>query len=527
MALAQESGIAPKGGPDGQNYLRGPGEFIVYLTENAEEILDEWVQEAARLGPNYRKRSLAELQDTITQSLVANIGSMAQGSLAPLDHFVEYITALRLEAGFGLSEVQKAFDLFRILVTERLCQGPSPPWLGGALSAMNVCVSYQIHRFSDKFQAMHQAAMERHARELTRKVDQRGRELEESRLRYKTLVEEINDGYFAVVKGRVAFANQAFCKMHKARPNQVLSQLFARFVGESDRERVARAYREVMAGRAVPRFLEYHRLSMDGGLNPTEIRGKVVDLGKGPMLIGICRDITERAAMEQKVRDNERMAYVGELAASLSHEIRNPLSTINMNLQIMGRKPYLKPLDRERLDMAASEVSRLEGLLRQLLDLSKPLAPKMEPMDLNALVKECGKLLAPRLDKQGIRVRRFLARDLPPLVADRGMLEQALINLLLNAMDALGHGGRITLGSKLAPAGGQAAIQFWVQDSGPGLTPEEINAIFDPFVTKKPHGTGLGLTNVKRIAEAHGGVVEVQGNPGGGARFTLTIPVES
>ncbi len=505
--------------------MQAPPEFSAFLAQNAGEIIEQWVHQVSRSGPNYRKRSLGELQRTISRSFAVNCQAMEQNSCDPLDPFVDSITELRLEAGFALAEVQKAFDLFRIIVMHRLAALPAEPWLGQALMATNRCVSYQIHRFSDKFQAMHNAAIEHHARELERKVEERSRELEASQRRYKTLVEEINDGYFAVVEGRIAFANRAFCQMHKARTSQVLTHTFANFVAEADRERVARAYQDVLARRDTPRNLEYLRLALDGGQGHTEIRARVVDLGHGPMLIGICRDITDRVAMEKRVRENERMAYVGQLAASLSHEIRNPLSTINMNLQIMGRKPYLEPVDRERLDMAVSEVSRLEELLHQLLDIAKPLNPSPARMDLNALIGDCVKLLEPRLAKQGIRLRRRLDHALPQIMADRGMLEQALINLLLNAMDALTQGGHISVGTKAVGTAAGPGCELWVRDNGSGLGREELTEIFTPFFTNKRHGTGLGLTNVKRIAEAHGGTVTVSGSPGKGARFTLTLPV--
>ncbi|MCB2188586.1 MAG: PAS domain S-box protein [Deltaproteobacteria bacterium] len=510
---------------------RCPPQFIKLLKQNRYDIINKWVDLSFGLGPHYTRRTTAELQNTISQSFQANLEALATGKSDAVDKFVAFITVLRLEAGFPLSEVQKAFDLYRVILFADYFSehwAAWAPWAPRALTAVNYWVSYQIHKFSDEFQALHERRIRRYARDLERKVAEDRRELARSERRYKTLVEEINDGYFAIAEGRIAFANQAFLLMHQATPEQVLSQPFLHFVAAADRGRMQRVYNDTMAGSPLPSAVEYLRLDLAGQERPTEIRAKVVDLGEGPLVIGICQDITARVKMEEKVRENEHLAYVGHLAASLSHEIRNPLSTINLNLQVVARQAYLEAVDRERLDMAWREVARLENILHQLLDLAKPVRPVLAPTDLNRLVAGTLKLLEPQLTSRGLLVGRSLDPSLPQPRVDQAMLEQALFNLLLNAMDEVSEGGRIEVGTNLvtsSTAGRQCAL--WVADTGPGLSPEDLSAIFTPFYTKKRHGFGLGLTNVKRILEAHGGTVHVESAGRQGAKFTLYLPCEA
>jgi len=508
--------------------LRAPAPFLKLLKRNRFEIINKWVDMAIELGPHYSRRTTVELQNTISQSFQANLEALATGRSKSVDEFVGFITVLRLEAGFPLSEVQKAFDLYRVILFSDYFAEQWAPWAPQALTAVNYWVSYQIHRFSDEFQSLHERRLRRYARDLERKVAEDRRELASSERRYKTLVEEINDGYFSISEGRIAFANQAFLSMHQAVPEQVLSQPFLRFVAERDRERMQRVYNDTMAGSPMPSAIEYLRLDLAGNERPTEIRAKVVDLGEGPLVIGICQDITVRVKMEQKVREHEHLAYVGHLAASLSHEIRNPLSTINLNLQVLARKPYFPEVDRERLELASSEVAHLDNILHQLLDLAKPLKPALAPRDLNDVALDALKLLEPQLAQRGLLLGKRLDFSLPKPLIDKGMMEQALFNLLLNAMDEVSQGGLIEVGTNMAAsssAGPRCAL--WVKDSGGGLSKDEIASIFTAFFTKKRHGFGLGLTNVKRIVEAHGGSVHVESGAGRGAKFTIYLPCQA
>jgi signal transduction histidine kinase len=249
-----------------------------------------------------------------------------------------------------------------------------------------------------------------------------------------------------------------------------------------------------------------------------------VDLGQGPVILGICRDISERVAMESKVREHERLAYVGRLTASLSHEIRNPLSSIMLNLQILSRKLELDGFDQRRMEITVHEVSRLEGILRQLLDSARPLNIRLQPVDLSELARGCADLMEPKAGEKGLRIVQRYPRKLPLCRLDGGRVEQALINLLLNAIEATSTGGAITLWIRETSAQDGHFFELGVRDTGPGIDSELLPHLFTPFCTSKAQGTGLGLSNVKRIVEAHSGQVDVRSRKGRGATFVLRFP---
>jgi PAS domain S-box-containing protein len=380
-----------------------------------------------------------------------------------------------------------------------------------------------IHLFSDRFQHMHEQTLRQHAENLERKISARTAELAESERRYKTLVEEINDGYFVVQAGRVTFANQAFCRMHGTTLEAILGRPFLSFVAPEHRDSLESVYLSVLERLPVSGQIQYDRLGVPQDKAATEVKARVTDLGQGPVIIGICRDISERVAMEAKMRDHERMAYVGHLSASLSHEIRNPLSSVKMNLQILERKLELDGFDRRRLEITVHEVSRLEGILRQLLDVARPLTITTASVNLSALAQGCVDLLAAKVHEKGLELVERYSKTLPPAHVDAGKVEQALINLLLNAIEATPEGGRITVWTRTARKGNRC-LEIGVRDTGHGIDRDQMANLFTPFFTSKSQGSGLGLSNVKRIMEAHSGEVDVRSRKGRGATFILRLP---
>lgn len=501
-----------------------PHRMLIWLQQYRHEIIEEWVDRVQRVSGFYGRRPRQELLSTVTEAFEADLEALALGRLHRMERFIDFITKKRLEAGFPLSDVQKAFELFRFIVVRRLKNQGLLDLLADSIDSVNACLSFTIHRFSDHFQDMHQMAIRRHAQNLEKEIGIRTAELAASERRYKTLVEEIHDGYFVIQDERIVFANRSFCRMHGADLEQILGRPFLDFVSPDCRDRVLESYKGLLHGKPIEGQLEYNRLGCLPEKSATEIRARVVDLGQGPMMIGICRDISDRVAMEAKVRENERMAYVGHLTASLSHEIRNPLSAVKMNLQILSRKLDLDGFDLRRLEITVHEVSRLEGILRQLLDTARPLNIVTTAVDLAGLVKGCVDLMEPEAAEKDVTMVQLHPKRLPLAHLDAGKLEQAVINLLLNAIEAAPSGSRVTVWTKASRVRRNHALELGVRDNGPGIAPEQRPHLFTPFYTSKSQGTGLGLSNVKRIVEAHSGEVVVRSRKGRGATFVLRLP---
>ncbi len=501
-----------------------PTSLLRWLRRETTPIIEEWVDTLLTMSAFYARRPREELIETVTEAFQGNLEFLSSNRLIRMERFIDHITEKRLATGFPLSHVQSAFELFRFIVTRRLLAERRLKLLAESVDAINASLSYTIHRFSDHFQHMHERSIRQHAQDLEQEVNIRTAELAESERRYKTLVEEINDGYFVIQNGRIAFANQAFCRMHGTTLNEAVGQPFLRFVAPEWRELLNDAYVDAFDGNGGASTIEYIRLGCDPESGATEIRSRTVDLGHGPVTIGVCRDISERVAMERKVRENERLAYVGHLTASLSHEIRNPLSSINMNLQILSENLQLDGFDRRRLDITVREVSRVENILRQLLDLSRPVNIELGFVEVRELVQECVDLVEPKTAEKRLKIVQRYSRPLPPCKLDAKKLLQALLNLILNAIEVTGEGSRILVFAKRVLVCENDFLELGVRDSGPGVDPAGISRLFDPFYTTKAQGSGLGLSNVKRIVEAHGGNVEVHAHSAPGATFVMRLP---
>ncbi len=428
-----------------------------FFKANRDEIICRWVELLKTdVGPQYAARPRRELLGTVSKAYDAEVDVIISNDYEKINGFITEITKMRLEAGFRLSDVQKAFELFRRLVIDLLIQETALSEFSDSVVRMNDCLNYTIHRFSDYFQAMHEQKILDHNRLLEAEIRERTAELVESELNYKTLVEEINDGYFVVQNKVIVFANQAFCNMHGYGLQEVLGGTFSDFVAPGDREKIVGIYKKGLEERASPRTIEYLRLTKRKETYPTEIQSKVAQYDNSISRIGICRDITNRVRLEKKMRESERMAYIGQIATSLSHEIRNPLSAIKMNLQILKKNPQIMGNDQRRIDISAKEVNRLERILEEVLDFAKPLQIKTGLIEINAVVSASLELLDMKFAEAGINIVTDLDPKLPPIQADGEKLGQALINILLNALEASSYGSKVEIQTAFGPNNGSA-----------------------------------------------------------------------
>jgi len=223
---------------------------------------------------------------------------------------------------------------------------------------------------------------------------------------------------------------------------------------------------------------------------------------------------------ETRLVASERLAAVGQVAAGIAHEVRNPLSGIKMSAQVLKRR--LRELDvaaEESVDVMLAEVSRLEVIIDDLLTFARPTSLKREPIDLNAVVAEVLDFMARQLDHAGIAVRRELDGSLPPAPLDPQRVRQIVLNLVLNAAEAMPNGGTLTARTRAT----EREVIAELDDTGHGIPPEIADRVFEPFFTTKRGGSGLGLGVSRTIIEAHGGTLSFQAlNPG--TRFLFTIP---
>jgi len=232
----------------------------------------------------------------------------------------------------------------------------------------------------------------------------------------------------------------------------------------------------------------------------------------------------QRRQVEQshaQLVQSEKLAATGRLAASLAHEINNPLQIIHNSLQLLLTLPFGPDKQQEYLQMASEEVERLVELVTRILDFARPSRRKKQPADVNDAVEKALNLTAKYLQHNDITLHRDLALDLPPVAAVADELGQVFLNLVLNAVDAMPHGGTLHVSSRLGDDG-HLVVAF--TDSGPGITPEHLAQIFEPFFSTKEGGTGLGLSISYDVVERHGGDIVVESVVGKGTTFTVRLP---
>jgi len=214
------------------------------------------------------------------------------------------------------------------------------------------------------------------------------------------------------------------------------------------------------------------------------------------------------------------------LAAGFAHEIRNPLSTLNMNLQLL-QEEWENPIterekkSRKKIDVLLREAKRLEDMLNDLLRFAAGHELRLASLPLNDLVKELLELLAPQIEQSRIRVTQKLDPNLPAIQCDENLLRGALFNILTNAQQAMPKGGNIEVRTQR----NGRHILLSIRDSGKGIPPEDLDKIFHLYFSTKPGGTGLGLPLAKRIIEEHGGQIEVESRPGEGTTFLVRLPL--
>lgn len=240
-------------------------------------------------------------------------------------------------------------------------------------------------------------------------------------------------------------------------------------------------------------------------------------------VIAVFQDLTEVHEMRERVRKADRLAAIGELSAGIAHELRNPLASISGSIEMLHTELKLDGENGRLMELIMRESDRLDRIISDFLEFAKIRQPRKLPARLDKCLSETMVLLKKNAEKSaGISIRLECAEDMPQVYMDDEQMRQVFMNLAVNSCEAMQKGG--TLDVVAGPTGG-GEVRVAFCDNGPGIDPEGMERLFEPFFTSKEGGTGLGLAIANKIVEAHGGAIEYRNREQGGAVFTITLPI--
>ncbi|MGJ8675961.1 MAG: two-component system sensor histidine kinase NtrB [Akkermansiaceae bacterium] len=339
---------------------------------------------------------------------------------------------------------------------------------------------------------------------------------------FESVFEALQEGVLIIdPDGKITYVNHSASRIFGINPAKSIGKSLASTIRGldwkklSDPERVVSRDMEILYPEH--RHLNFYLSPMKG-----EADSDIHLLG----YVLIVRDITESLKRAEEDVESEKLNALTLLAAGVAHEIGNPLNSLDIHLQLLGRKINKLPLEdqsglEEHLFTAQGEIRRLDGILKQFLQAIRPTQPERSPLHLHDLLQETLSSLAPELSEKKVEINLNLATKIPVLQLDGNQLQQAFYNLLKNAFQAMpATGGQIDISSHVT----DYEVTMTIKDYGSGISPEIMGSIFEPFRSTKEAGTGLGLLIVRRIIREHGGEIEIDSSRDEGTIVTISLP---
>jgi PAS domain S-box-containing protein len=368
-----------------------------------------------------------------------------------------------------------------------------------------------------------QQELERYSKHLEELVDERTRSLRESEERLYAIIQGSPEGIIVVdPNGNIAECNQAALKLYGSSKNQLIGRNVLGLVAKEDREVVSSIFKETVGLEPI-RNLRCVFLRRDGQEYSADLSVSLVKepAGSSVVYVAMIKDLTEQNEIQERLRKAERMAVIGETAAMVGHDLRNPLQGISGAVYVLRRKL------RSTADAETTEMLRLilncidyaDKIVKELLDYSREI--RLEVVETNAKAVIDAAIQQVKIPAN-VKVRN-LTNDTPRLLIDAVKTQRVFVNLIGNAVDAMPTGGELSI----TGAEARGILEVKLSDTGEGIPDDVMRNLWKPMKTTKSKGMGLGLAICKRIVEAHSGSIEVESAPGDGTTFTIRLPIKS
>jgi PAS domain S-box-containing protein len=355
--------------------------------------------------------------------------------------------------------------------------------------------------------------------------------LRKSEKHFRDLIENMPIGIAIILDEKVVYRNPEQQRIFGRLPDGDFPSLYDPTTHPDDIETLREYYQRSISGEVMYAGMEF-RYFPSGDISDRHdmkwihFRSTPIEYQGKRAVLFTMMDVTKTREMERLLNIQDRMASLGRVAAGIAHEIRNPLSGINIYLNALEK--LVERNDPRKMKEILSRIqtvsSKIESVIKRVMDFSKPSEPRLVQVDIQKPVEDAVGLCSVMLRKSGIKVETNLTEDLPLCHADPQLIEQVILNLLTNAAEAMKDQERDKK-IEISTYGQGNDIFVTVSDTGPGIPPNQRHKIFEPFYTTKTGSTGIGLSLSSRIVEDHGGDLSISDSAWGGARFTIRIPI--
>ncbi|MBN1348825.1 RsbRD N-terminal domain-containing protein [candidate division KSB1 bacterium] len=493
-----------------------------------DTIVKTWVTRLQNEVSEYKERHTAELRQTIQSHLDSLIVLLKMDDDSELNKFIAHIARFRSEMNFNLSSIERAFFIGKEVICKAIKSGSDIQEFINDCKDIEILFLRSLFNFTDCYARIREEQVANKTRKLAQAEQSvlHYQELEKEKQKLEGILSAIGAGlslidanfevlwfneylHDAIHKAKAPHATACF-KVHWNQ-NEACEDCPAKRTFQTGR--IERVVRKITDSEDDPQYFQIDAIPVQN------------ENGQTYQVLELVQDISDAVKLEQQFLKSERLASLGKLAAKVAHEIRNPLSSISLNTELLedeinnfknGSIEEAKSL----LSSIMSEIERLVSFTEEYLQFYRLPRQKLERVDLNQLILDLLTFQTHEFAAHKIRVTKELDKKLPDISLDRRQMRQALLNILKNSMEAMPQGGQIAIRTKAV----DNRVELQISDTGCGIEKEHLNDIFELFYSSKNGGTGLGLAIAQQIILGHHGTIACESQPGFGTALTIHLP---